>query len=146
VLGALGILRDAVWDGVLGSPQAPPSIAVAIAAPRLGAVLVVGAAEGITHLGLERFLHDLADGELEQLGAGVAVGAPLTQQLIELLACPLRGRYSRLPGDASPGRRRQPACLGFRSKQECIPVSFSSKATPSPRWLNSLRIASSSSG
>src|SRR5437899_2975839 len=105
---------------------------IAIPAPRLGAVLVIAAAERLAHLGLQRFLDDLPHGELEQLGAGVAVGHAVRQQLNELLACPFRGRYSRLHGDASSCRRRQPASLGFESKQECIPVSFSSKATTSP--------------
>src|SRR5262249_43332175 len=54
------------------------------------------------------------------------------QQLVELLACSLRGRYSRLHGDASSCRRRQPARLELNAKQECIPVSFSSKSRTSP--------------
>jgi hypothetical protein len=35
------------------------------------------------------------------------------EQFVELLACPLRRRYSRFHGDASSCRRRQPATLGL---------------------------------
>jgi hypothetical protein len=107
---------------------------VAIAGARLGAVLVVPAADGLGHLRLQRFLHDLAHGQLEQLGAGVAVGHALALQLLKLLARPLRCRYSsRGHGDASSCRRRQPATLGLGSKQECIPASLSSNSRTSPR-------------
>src|SRR6266850_1515515 len=75
---------------------------------------------------------DLPHGELDQFAARVIFADALRQQLVELLACPFRGRYSRLHGDASSCRRRQPATLGFESKQECIPVSFSSKYRTSP--------------
>jgi hypothetical protein len=64
---------------------------------------------------------------LDQFAPRVAFSDTLGQQLVELLACPLRGRYSRLHGDASSCRRRQPAILGLDAKQECIPVSLSSK-------------------
>src|SRR5206468_4377141 len=97
-----------------------------IAGTRAGAALVVPAAHGLGHLGFQRFLDDLPDRELDQFAPRVALGDALGQQLTELLACPLRGRYSRLHGDASSCRRRQPASLGFESKQECIPVSLSS--------------------
>src|SRR5207245_9228167 len=97
-------------------------------------VLVVAAAERLAHLGFQRFLDDLADRELEELGPRVAVGHAVREQLMELLACPLRGRYSRGHGEACSCRRRQPACLGFESKQECIPVSFSSKSRTSAVW------------
>src|SRR5262249_23110512 len=59
-------------------------------------------------------------------------GHAVRQQLLELLACPLRGRYSRLHGDAPSCRRRLPASLGLESKQEGIPVSFSSNITTWP--------------
>src|SRR5262249_25626806 len=62
----------------------------------------------------------------------VALGDTVGEQLVQLVACSLRGRYSRLHGDASSCRRRQPATLGLDSKQEGIPVLFSSKPTPSP--------------
>ncbi len=69
-----------------------------------------------------------ADGELDEFAPRVAPGDTVSQQLIELLACPLRGRYSRLHGDASSCRRRQPAYLGLGSNEECIPVSFFQQA------------------
>src|SRR5262249_33064707 len=53
----------------------------------------------------------------------------------------LRCRYSRGQGDASSCRRSQPATLGLDTKQECIPVSFSSKSRTSPSA--SLRITKS---
>src|SRR5262249_48836434 len=109
------------------------TIPIAIAPAGFGTALVVATAECLAHLGLQRFFDDLTDGQLQQFRAGIAVGDARRQQLIELLVCPLRGRYSRLHGDASSCRRRPPASLGLESKQECIPVLFSSKATPSPR-------------
>src|SRR5207253_7106000 len=63
------------------------------------------------------------------------VGDALGQQLIKLLARPLRCRYSRGHGDASSCRRLPPATLGLGSKQECIPVSLSSKHRTSPEGL-----------
>src|SRR5262249_53334855 len=96
-------------------------------------------------LGFQRFLDDLSDGEFQELGARVAIGDARRQQLIKLLACPLRGRYSRLHGDASSCRRRQPASLGLNAKQECIPVSFSSKSRTSPFSWGDDDIASVSS-
>src|SRR2546426_8626100 len=95
--------------------------------------LVVPAAHSLRHLGFQCFLDDLPDRELHQFAPRVALGHALGQQVTELLACPLRGRYSRLHGDASSCRRRQPATLGLWSKQECIPVSLSSKLRTSPR-------------
>src|SRR5207247_3946531 len=120
-------------------------VAVAIAGTRAGAALVVPAAHGLGHLGFQRFLDDLPDRELDQFAPRVALGDALGQQLTELLACPLRGRYSRLHGDASSCRRRQPASLGFESKQECIPVSLSSKSRTSPNhiWITGFRYATS---
>src|SRR5205807_5990908 len=55
-------------------------------------------------------------------------------------ARPLRCRYSRGHGDASSCRRLPPATLGLGSKQECIPVSLSSKHRTSPVffWANEL--------
>src|SRR5213076_3629589 len=124
-------------------PSAP--VAVAIAGTRAGAALVVPAAHGLSHLGFQRFLDDLPDRELDQLAPRVALSDALGQQLIELLACPLRGRYSRLHGDASSCRRRQPAILGLDAKQECIPVSFSSKSRMS-RLGTVLTLSPSQSG
>ncbi len=121
-LGARGDLRHPVLDRAFGGPQPGAAIAVPIAAPRLGAVFVV------------------AHRQLQQLGPRVAVGHAVGQQLSELLACPFRGRYSRLHGDASSCRRRQPASLGFVSKQECIPVSLSSKLRTSPLLLAALSV------
>src|SRR5262249_1520154 len=77
-----------------------------------------------------------AHGQLQQLGAGVAIGHALRQQLIKLLARPLGCRYSRGHGDASSCRRCHPATLGFGSKQECIPVSLSSNSRTSPAMLD----------
>src|SRR5207245_2167256 len=131
-LGTIGHLRHAVLDRTLRRAQPSAPVAVAIAGARAGAVLVVPAAHGLRHLGFQRFLDDLPDRELDQFAPRVALGDPLGQQLTELLACPLRGRYSRLHGDASSCRRRQPATLGLWSKQECIPVSLSSKSRTSP--------------
>src|SRR6267143_938534 len=122
-------------------PAAP--VAVPIAGARAGAVLVVPAAHGLGHLGFQRFLDDLPDRELDQFAPRVALGDTLSQQLTELLACPLRGRYSRLHGDASSCRRRQPATLGLWSKQECIPVSLSSKSRTSPLYGLGPRVAES---
>jgi hypothetical protein len=56
--------------------------------------------------------------KLDQLGTGVALGHALGQQLVKLLARPLRCRYSRGHGDASSCRRRQPATFGLDSGQE----------------------------
>src|SRR5712691_10580552 len=131
-LGAIGHLRHAVVDGALRGAQPSAPVAVAIAGARDGAAFVVPAAHGLGHLGFQRFLDDLPDRELDQFAPRVALSDALRQQLRELLACPLRGRYSRLHGDASSCRRRQPASLGFRSKQECIPVSLSSNIRTSP--------------
>src|SRR5262249_22728532 len=75
-------------------------------------VLVVAAAHGLSALGFQCFLHDLPHGQLQQFSARIAVGHTLGQQLIKLLARPLRCRYSRGHGDASSCRRRQPATLG----------------------------------
>src|SRR5205807_8934806 len=80
----------------------------------------------------QRLRHDLPYGQLQQFGVGIAVGDALGQQLIKLLARPLRCRYSRGHGDASSCRRLPPATLGLGSKQECIPVSLSSKHRTSP--------------
>ena len=112
-LGAIGHLRHPVLDRALGRAQPAAAIAIAIARARRRAVLVVAAAHGLGHLGLQRLLDDLPHRELDQFAPRVALGDALGQQLVELLACPLRGRYSRLHGDASSCRRRQPATLGF---------------------------------
>src|SRR5215831_12957177 len=66
----------------------------------------------LSDLGFQCFLHDLPHGQLQQFSARIAVGHTLGQQLIKLLARPLRCRYSRGHGDASSCRRRQPATLG----------------------------------
>src|SRR5437773_901208 len=76
---------------------------------------------------------------LSTLAPRVALSNTLGEQLVELLACPLRGRYSHLHGDASSCRRRQPAIFGLHAKQECIPVSFSSKYRTSPSRLKPIR-------
>src|SRR6266581_812057 len=110
----------------------PYSIAPSAVRTRRRPVLVVAAAHRLGDLGLQRLLDDLPDGELDQFAPRVALSDALGQQLVELLACPLRGRYSRLHGDASSCRRRQPATLSLDAKQECIPVSFSSKSRTSP--------------
>jgi hypothetical protein len=47
------------------------------------------AAHGLGHLGLQRFLGDLPDRELDQFAPRVALGHALGQPLTELLACPL---------------------------------------------------------
>ena len=139
-LGAIGHLRHAVVDRALRGAQPSAPVAVAVAGARAGAALVVAAPHGLGHLGFQRFLDDLPDRQLNQFAPRVALGDALHQQLVELLACPLRGRYSGLHGDASSCRRRQPASLGFESKQECIPVSLSSKSRTSPaRPLESCR-------
>lgn len=70
--GRSATLRHAVLDRPLGRPQ--PAIAVTRA--RGGAVFVVLAPQRLRDLRLQRLLHDLPHGELEQLGAGVAVGHP----------------------------------------------------------------------
>ena len=49
------------------------------------------------------------------------------------------GSGSHLHGDASSCRRRQPAIFGLHAKQECIPVSFSSKYRTSPSRLKPIR-------
>src|SRR5262245_25845465 len=90
-------------------------------------------AESVGDFGLQRLRDDLPDGELEQLGAGVAVDHARGQQLVELLACPLRGRYSRLHGDASSCRRLQTGVRNWAPSQECNPVSLSSNFTTWPR-------------
>src|SRR5262245_22083293 len=94
-------------------------------------------AESVGASGLQRLRDDLPDGELEQLGAGVAVGHARGQQPVELLACPLRGRYSRLHGDASSCRRLQTGVRNWVPSQECIPVpvSLSSNFTTWPRTI-----------
>jgi len=125
-------LRHAVVDRTLRGAQPPAPVTVAIAGARAGAALVVPAAHGLRHLGFQRLLDDLPDREFDQFAPRVTLDDALNQQLIELLACPLRGRYSRGHGDASSCRRRQPASLGFESKQECIPVSLSSKCRTWP--------------
>jgi hypothetical protein len=81
-LGAIGHLRDPVLDRALGASQPTTAIAVAIPAPRLGAVLVVAAAERLAHFRLEGLLDDLADRRLQQLGPGIAIADPVRQQLI----------------------------------------------------------------
>ena len=131
-LGTIGDLRHAVLDRALRRAQAAPPVPIAIAGARRRAVLVVPAPHRLGDLGLQRFLHDLPHGELDQFAPRVALSDALGQQLVELLACPLRGRYSRLHGDASSCRRCHPATLGFGSKQECIPVSLSSNCRTSP--------------
>src|SRR4030095_2697166 len=130
--GAIAPCRPAVVGGAPRGARPPAPVAVTIAGARDGAALVVPAAYGLGHLGFQGFLDDLPDSELDQVAPRVALGASLAQQFTELLACPLRGRYSRLHGDASSCRRRQPASLGFQSKQECIPVSISSKCRTWP--------------
>src|SRR2546427_4835805 len=132
-LGATCLFRHAVVNDALRGAQPSAPVAVAIAGTRAGAALVVPAAHGLGHLGFQRFLDDLPDRELDQFAPRLALGDALGQQPTELLACPHRGRYSRLHGDASSCRRRQPATLGLWSKQECIPVSLSSKLRTSPR-------------
>jgi hypothetical protein len=127
-----GHLRHAVVDRALGGAEPSTPVTVAIAGARDGAAFVVTAPHGPGHLGFQRFLDDLPDREPDQFAPRVALGDALGQQLTEFLACPLRGRYSRLHRDASSCRRRQPASLGFESKQECIPVSLSSKLRTSP--------------
>src|SRR5262249_27004305 len=112
--------------------QSPAAVAIAITGPGHGAALVIAAPDGLGDLRFQRFLDDLPDRELDQLTPRVALGDTVGEQLVQLVACSLRGRYSRLHGDASSCRRRQPATLGLDSKQECIPVLFSSKPTPSP--------------
>jgi len=129
-LGPIGHLRNAILDRALGRAQPAPPIAVSVPRAGGGPILVVLAPHRLGHLGLQRFLYDLAHRELEQLRTGVAVGHALAQQLIKLLARPLRCRYSRGHGDASSCRRRQPASLGLSSEQECIPVSLLSKGRP----------------
>jgi len=131
-LGTIRHLGHAVVDRAFGRAQSSAPIAIAIAGARRRAVLVVAATHRVGDLRLQGFLDDLPHGELDQFAARVPFADALRQQLVELLACPFRGRYSRLHGDASSCRRRQPATLGFESKQECIPVSFSSKYRTSP--------------
>src|SRR5207249_457676 len=82
-----------------GEPAAPIAIAVAGAGRR--PVLVVATAHGVGDLRFQGFLHDLTYRELEELGTSIAVSDALAQQLIKLLARPLRCRYSRRHGDAS---------------------------------------------
>src|SRR5262249_51949449 len=118
--------------------QSPAAVAIAITGPGHGAALVIAAPDGLGDLRFQRFLDDLPDRELDQLTPRVALGDTVGEQLVQLLACSLRGRYSRLHGDASSCRRRQPATLGLDSKQECIPVLFSSKPTPSPAPAESI--------
>src|SRR5262249_30022605 len=136
-LRAIRDLGDAVLDGPFGRAQAAAPIAIPVPGARPSPILVVLPSDRLGDLGLQRLLHDLAHGELEQLGPGVTVGYALGQQLLELLACSLRCRYSRGHGDASSCRRSQPATLGLDTKQECIPASFSSKSrtSPSDYWL-----------
>src|SRR5439155_24395743 len=134
-LGAIRDLGHAVLDGALGRAQPAAAIPVSVARAGRRAGFVVASPDDFGHFGLQRFLHDLPHGQLEQLGAGLAVGYALGQQLTELLACPFGCRYSRLHGDASSCRRCHPATLGLGSKQECIPVSLSSKSRTSPMNL-----------
>jgi hypothetical protein len=88
-LGPIRDLRYSILDRTLGRAQAPTPIAIAIAGARLGPVLVVPTPHRLGHLRLQRLLDDLTDRELEQLGASVAVGHALVQQLLKLLARPL---------------------------------------------------------
>jgi hypothetical protein len=116
-------LGHAALDRPFGRPQPAPPVAVAVAGPGSGAMLVMLPAHGLRHLGLQRLLHDLPHRQLEQFAARVAVGHALGEQLLQLLACPLRCRYPRPHGDASllpPAPTGDP---GFQLlPQECIPA------------------------
>src|SRR5437867_8044149 len=112
-LGAIGHLRHAILDGPLRGGEPAAAIAIAVAGAGRRPILVVAAAHRGGDLRFQRLLHDLAHGQLQQFGARIAVGDALAQQLIKLLARPLRCRYSSGHGDASSCRRRQPATLGF---------------------------------
>src|SRR6059036_1618154 len=123
-LDAIGDLRDPILDGPLrtGEPAAPIAIAVAGAGRR--PVLVVAAAHGVGDLRFQGFLHDLTYRELEELGASIAVSDALAQQLIKLLARPLRCRYSRRHGDASSCRRCHPATLVWIPSKSASPSRY----------------------
>ncbi len=125
-------LRDPVLDRTLGGLQPSAPIAVPVPGPRRGPARVVPAAHRLTHLGLQRLLHDLPDGQLDQFGARVTVADPLLEKLLKLLVGSLGCGYPLAHRGCSSCRRRQPATLGLGSKQECIPARFSIKSRTSP--------------
>src|SRR5690242_6920845 len=143
-----GHLRHAVVDRALGGAEPSTPVTVAIAGARDGAAFVVTAPHGPGHLGFQRFLDDLPDRDPDQFAPRVALGDALGQQLTEFLACPLRGRYSRLHRDASSCRRRQPANLGFESKSASpsrYPASLGLRLTAgSSRYPSSASLCPSS--
>src|SRR5439155_906823 len=85
-LDPISDLRDAILDRPLGGGEPAAAIAIAVAGARRRPVLVVAAAHGVGDLRFQRLLHDLPYGQLQQFGAGIAVGDALGQQLIKLLA------------------------------------------------------------
>jgi hypothetical protein len=103
-------------------------------APTRGPVLVVAATERLAYFRLQRFLDDLPHGELEQSArASPSVTPCVSNSLSFWLARSGAGILvsTGMPPLAAGAKRR----LGFESKQECIPVSFSVKYRTSPLTL-----------
>jgi hypothetical protein len=78
-LRAIRHLRHAVLDSPFRGPQPAAAVAVAVAGAGRGPVFVVLPPDRPGDFGLQRFLHDLAHGQLQQLGPRVAVHHSLAQ-------------------------------------------------------------------
>ena len=65
-----------------GTSAAGPPVAIPVPAAGLRPALVVAPAQGVAHLRLQGFLHDLADGQPEQLGPRVTVRHPFLQRTV----------------------------------------------------------------
>jgi hypothetical protein len=123
-LGAIRDLRHPVLDGAFRRPQPAPPVAIPIPAAGLRPALVVAPAQGVAHLRLQGFLHDLADGQPEQLGPRVTVRHPFLQQRFQPLVCLLGRRYPRLHRGCSSCRRRQPASRVLGPSKSASPIRF----------------------
>src|SRR5262249_999002 len=122
---AIRDLGDAVLDRPFGRAQPTAPISVAVAGAWRGPVLLALPPHPPPDPGFQRVLHEPAPRELEQLGPGAAIGHALGEQLLKLLAGPLRCRYPRSHGDASSCRRRSPATLGLdNSSKSASPSRF----------------------